>query len=90
MRKDGLEIVFDSTRDGGLPQIFTATRPSVFKPWSAPRRLDTNVNSSGYTQSRPNISRDGERLYFGSSRPDPETATVNDLYVATRRRPGRD
>jgi hypothetical protein len=26
VRRDGLEIVFDSTLDGGLPQIFTATR----------------------------------------------------------------
>jgi|688.fasta_scaffold33346_5 hypothetical protein len=87
--KDGLEIFFDSTRDGGPPQIYTATRTSVFKPWSEPRRLDSSVNIEGYTQSRPTISRDGERLYFGSSRPDPETGTVNDLYVATRKRPGR-
>jgi hypothetical protein len=88
VRKDGLEIVFDSTRDGGLPQIFTATRSSVFRRWSEPRKLDGNVNVNDFAQTRPTISRDGERLYFGSSRPDAETGTVNDLYVATRRRPG--
>jgi Tol biopolymer transport system component len=89
VRKDGLEIVFDSTRDGGLPQIFAATRSSVFKRWSEPRRLGANVNINDFGQTRPTISRDGERLYFGSSRPDAETGTANDLYVATRKRPGK-
>ena len=85
VRRDGLEVVFDSTRDGGLPQLYTAVRSSVFKRWSTPRRLGENVNSGDFGQTRPTISRDGTRLYFGSSRPDPETGTVNDLYVATRR-----
>ncbi len=89
VRKDGLEIVFDSTRDGGLPQIFAATRSSVFKRWSAARRLGENVNAGDFAQTRPTISRDGQRLYFGSSRPDEASGTVNDLYVAPRRRPGR-
>jgi len=88
VRKDGLEIVFDSTREGGQPQIFTATRASVFKRWSAPRRLGANVNASDFAQTRPTISRDGQRLYFGSARPDEASGTVNDLYVATRQRPG--
>ena len=90
VRKDGLEIVFDSTRDGGLPQIDSATRSSVFKRWSAPRRLGANVNASDFAQTRPTISRDGQRLYFGSSRPDEATGTTNDFYVATRKRPGRN
>jgi hypothetical protein len=90
VRRDGLEIVFDSTRDGGPPQIFSATRSSVFKPWSEPRRLGAHVNLDAFAQTRPTISRDGQRLYFGSSRPDAETGTVNDLYVATRKRPARN
>ena len=49
VRKDGLEIVFDSTR--GDPanvnsDIFTSTRTSLSEPWSAPQRLGANVNSA--------------------------------------------
>ena len=69
VRKDGLEIVFDSTR--GDPanvnsDIFTSTRTSLSQPWSPPQRLAT-VNSPG-AESRPSLSRDGTRLYFGSTR----------------------
>jgi hypothetical protein len=38
VRKDGLEIVFDSTRVGAQFDIYTATRSSIFEPWSAPVR----------------------------------------------------
>ncbi len=90
VRKDGLEIVFDSTRDNALPQIYSATRASVFKRWSTPRRLGNHVNHPDFSQTRPTISRDGQRLYFGSSRVDPESGTANDLYVAERQPSRRD
>ena len=91
VRKDGLEIVFDSTR--GDPanvnsDIFTSTRTSLSEPWSAPRRLGANVNSAA-PESRPSLSRDGTRLYFGSSRAN---ATIGgsgaDIFVSTRSGPG--
>ena len=60
---DGLEIVFDSTRDGGLPDIWTATRWRLSEPWSAPKKLGTNVNSDA-AETRASLSRDGTRLYL--------------------------
>lgn len=87
VRKDGLEIVFDSTRDGlpGGPEIYTATRASVFEPWSMPQRLGTNVNSDA-AETRAALSRDGKRLYFGSTRAGGQGST--DIYVSTRSGPG--
>lgn len=93
VRKDGLEIVWDSTRDGGPSQIYAATRPSIFESWSDPRRLDTCplecVNDPSQAQSRPSLSRDGTRLYFGSTRANAILGGVqSDIYVATRPGPG--
>ncbi|HEY9376966.1 MAG TPA: hypothetical protein VIQ02_07720 [Jiangellaceae bacterium] len=64
--KDGLEIVFASTRPGGNGafDIYTATRSSVGDPWSTPVNLGSNVNT-GAAETRPSLSWDGERLYFG-------------------------
>jgi hypothetical protein len=90
VRKDGLEIVFDSTRAGGPPQIYTATRDSIFEPWSRPVRLDGAINAAGFAQTRPSLSRDGTRLYFGSTRANVPGDMVNsaDVFVATRSGPG--
>jgi Tol biopolymer transport system component len=79
---NGLEIVFDSTRDGGPPDIWTATRWQLSEPWSAPRKLGTNVNSDA-AEARASLSRDGTRLYFGSTRQGGQF----DIYVARRFNP---
>ena len=76
---NGLEIVFDSTRDGGLPDVWAATRSRLAGEWSAPRKLGLNVNSD-FAESRPSLSRDGKRLYFGSTR----VGNQSDIYVAKR------
>lgn len=88
VRKDGLEIVFDSTRAGGGPQIYTATRTSVFDQWSNVTRLDQNVNV-GSSQTRPTLSRDGTRLYFGTNGANQPGDTGGDIFVSTRSGPGR-
>lgn len=75
---DGLEIVFDSTRQGGNPDIWTARRTSLAKPWSSPVRLGPNVNTDA-AETRASLSRDGRRLYFGSTRNG-----SSDIYVSTR------
>jgi Tol biopolymer transport system component len=76
---DGLEIVFDSTRDGGAPDIWTARRTTLSRRWSVLRKLGTNVNSAA-AESRPSLSGDGTRLYFGSTRQGGQS----DIYVAKR------
>jgi WD40-like Beta Propeller Repeat len=88
VRKDGLEIVFDSTRAGGPSQIYAATRSSVFQPWSTPQLLGPNVNLPAFAQSRASISRDGNRLHFGSTRANQPGDQGSDIFVSTRSGPG--
>jgi hypothetical protein len=84
VRKDGLEIVFDSNR-AGTYDVFVATRGSVHAQWSNPKRLDADVNSETADETRASLSRDGLRLYFGSTRANAELGGAGgDIYVSTR------
>lgn len=67
VRKDGLEVVFASNRDGGKGSfdIWTATRPTTASAWSTPTNLGA-VNTAG-SDTRPSLSWDATRLYLGSS-----------------------
>ena len=68
VRFDGLEAFFFSTQTGGSRRIdmWTATRETVFDPWSAPTHL-TPLNTAGIDQA-PHIAADRETLYFASDR----------------------
>jgi Tol biopolymer transport system component len=90
VRKDGLEVVFDSTRVGGFggPDIWTSTRPSDVAAWTTPVNLGATINTAA-TESRASLSWDGLTMVFGSNRvgsePDPAGgATQADVYVTTR------
>lgn len=75
VRKDGREVVFASNRPGeGAFDIWSSTRSSTSAPWSAPVNLGTAVNGPG-PETRPAMSWDGTRLYFGRS---------GDIYMSTR------
>lgn len=95
VRKDGREIVFDSTRSPNLsppgvtaaPDIWTATRGSTAEPWSAPRHLPKV--SSPATDTRASLSWDGTFLLVGSNRAESEVTAPGapaqaDIYVSTR------
>ena len=86
VRKDGLEIVFDSTREFANPQIYSSSRATIDDPWSVPARLPFPINRPDAQQTRASLSRDATRLYFGSNRAGGEGAA--DVYVATRPGPG--
>src|SRR5687767_10701918 len=60
VRKDGLEIVFDSNRLGGfgLLDIYTASRETTAADWSSPTNLGPNINSVA-NEARPTLSSDG-------------------------------
>jgi Tol biopolymer transport system component len=82
---DGREIVFDSDRPTSTgADIWFSYRANVNVPWSAPVRLrgggGTAVNSAA-AETRASLSRDGQRLYFGSNR----NGVSFDLFVAERR-----
>jgi Tol biopolymer transport system component len=80
LRRDGLEIFFDSNRTGSLGgnDIWTSTRASTSDPWSTPTNLVVNTAAS---EDRPSLSWDGATLYFGSNRTGEGSF---DLYVTTR------
>jgi len=83
VRKDGLEIVFSSSRAGSGQDIYVATRPDTASPWSPPVRIDnTNINTPG-SETRATLSRDGTRLYFGRK---VDSNDPGDIYVSTRTR----
>jgi len=86
VRFDGLEAIFYSRRLGGLGgsiDIWMATRETVFDPWSAPRHLESPLNTIA-TDQGPHIAPDRQTLYFASDRAGGSGGL--DLYVATRTR----
>jgi len=64
---DGLTIVFASNRDGNM-DIFRATRATTADPWGTPHNLSVEFNfpTKGSAETRPSISWDMQRLYYGS------------------------
>lgn len=78
VRKDGLEIVFNSNRGGagsfGGQDVYGATRASTSDPWSAPVNLGSAVNTGG-NETRSSLSWDGRRLHFGRD---------GEIFVSTR------
>ena len=80
--RDGLEIVWDSTRAGSQgTDIWTATRSSVDSPWGAAVHLGNGINSAG-NESRPSLSWDGTTLMFGSTRAGVEGSA--DIFMSKR------
>ena len=82
VRKDGLEMVFDSNRLGGYGglDLWTSTRASVNDPWSAPSNLGSVLNTLN-NELRASFSWDASTLYFG------RTGGVGgsmDIWVTTR------
>mgnify|MGYP001826642183 FL=1 len=71
VRRDGLEIVFASDRNGGITSedIWSASRECVEEPWSGLRNLSVELPtpSRDASESRPSLSWDRKRLYYGSS-----------------------
>ena len=84
VRRDGLEIVFDSTRPGTLggPDIWTAARASTSDPWPEATHL-ANLSSPA-PDTRASLSWDGTFLVFGSAREGGEGQA--DIYVSSRER----
>jgi hypothetical protein len=81
VRRDGLEIVFCSDRDGGKGNLdlWTASRESTEGSWSVPVNLAI-LNSTALDGNKMSFSFDGRQLYFTSGR----SGKNQDLYVTTR------
>jgi Tol biopolymer transport system component len=91
VRKDGLEIFFDSDRQGSLgsTDLWSSTRGTTSDSWSPPLSLGSVVNSAAL-DGRPSLSFHGRTLYFMSSRPGSTPSSTGspsiDLYVTTRKK----
>jgi hypothetical protein len=82
LSRNGLEIFFHSDRPGTLGQrdLWISVRTSVFTAWSVP--VNMGVLNSQLNDTAPNISADGETLFFTSDRAG--GAGRSDLYMTTR------
>ncbi len=78
IRHDGLEIFFTSGPNS--PDLWVATRETVFDAWSEPINLGSPLNSE-LVDVQPYISSDRETLFFASNRPN---GGPTDLYMSTR------
>jgi hypothetical protein len=89
--KDGLSLYITTTNFSHKDtdqDIAVSHRSSRTAPWSTPVRLGPNVNTVGYNDSLPSISKDGLDLYFHSPRPGGFGAA--DIYVSHRDDPTDD
>jgi Tol biopolymer transport system component len=81
IRRDGLEIFFQSNRPGSaFFDLWSATRTTSADGWSAP--INLGAANSGSADVQPTISSDQETLIFASART--EGFGGLDLYVSTR------
>ena len=87
LSRNGLEVFFHSDRPGTLGQrdLWTSVRASVFAAWSMP--VNMGVLNSQLNDTVPNISEDGETLFFASDRAG--GFGRSDLYMTTRTKQGR-
>ena len=69
VRRDGLELFFDSNRSGGEGgfDIWSAVREDPSDAWSLPENAGGNVNSIA-NETRPFLSTGATTLYFGTAR----------------------
>ena len=90
LRRDGLELFFDSNRPGsvqnasGAPSfdIWSATRDSLIDAWSVRDPLGPNVNTAA-DETRPFLTWDRLTLFFGRS---PGSEGNSDIYMTSRER----
>jgi hypothetical protein len=70
LSKDGLSLIFSSTRPGGAGflDLWVSQRDSLDSPWQKPANL--SMLNSPVDDHAPSLTTDGHWLFFYSSRPD--------------------
>jgi hypothetical protein len=83
LRADAREILFWSTRPGGVggADIWQSTRQSANHPWSPPVNAGAPLNTP-FVELHPELTQDALTLYLASNRPGGSGGT--DLWVSTR------
>src|SRR6516164_7283556 len=85
--KDGLSLYFTSDRPGGvnggqLPEIWVTQREDLDADWEPPLNLGPQINKPGFSTGVPNLTPNGQWLFFSSNRPG--SYGQDDLWVARR------
>jgi Tol biopolymer transport system component len=82
---DGREIIFASTRAGGLGQndLWVATRRSAHDDWSAPVNLGALINTR-FADLTPGLSRNGRTLLWSAAAAGRPGLGLQDIWMATR------
>src|SRR3989442_4927794 len=86
IRRDGLEIFFQSNRIGSISaaaDLWVATRESTLDAWSTPVNLGNTINTA-FVEQNAYLSSDGKTLFFSSDRPGGSGGL--DLYMSARRK----
>ena len=84
IRRDGLEILFQSNRTGSIGasgDLWVATRESTLDVWSTPVNLGATINTA-FVEQNAYLSSDNKTLFFASDRPGGSGGL--DLYMITR------
>ena len=82
VRRDGLEIVFSSSRGGTGQDIYTSTRPDTASPWSPPQLIDNPaINTPGSGKPERRCLATASALYFGRK---VDSNDPGDIFVSTR------
>ena len=77
---DGLTIYFRRMYSGGMQQdIWSATRPDTNSPFGMPYMV-AELNYPGFSSYGPDVSFDGQAIYFASDRPG---SLPGNLWMAT-------
>lgn len=93
VRRDGLELFFESYRQGYPPlpftygSIYSSTRSSIDEPWSPPTVVIGTAASGDpgdYWFTTPSLSRDGLTLFVAANQAG--TTDRGDIFVAHRSR----
>jgi hypothetical protein len=96
--RDGLSLYITSDRPGGVNgdnlngiyELWVSQREDLDAPWEPPLSLGPNINVRGYGSGVPNLTPNGDRLFFGSIRPGGCAGTAGNLWVAEREDPEDD
>jgi hypothetical protein len=90
LSKDGLSLIFSSTRPGGAGGIdlWVSQRDSLDSPWQTPQNI-TALNTP-FDDHAPSITTDGHWLFFYSTRPGGCSAGARQELWAAHRQNKRD
>ena len=87
--RDGLSLYFTSDRPGGagpggpgFEELWVTQREDLVADWEPPLNLGPQINKPGFSTATPNLTPNGQWLFFSSNRPG--SYGQDDLWVARR------